>query len=849
MYAVLAEGESGLSLSLQKPYDPPPALVFGPIGDPKYSGESPIPLAGSGLQWPPQSVGPGDKIWSGARIPLACLWARLSSDDRIVGPAHSTLAAEEALARIAKSVLTSSGAEAGDTGSTGACVVIPNELTEAHQQCLLDALTRQQLRPLLLWRPIAAALDWLSRHSEQLAIDVREETPIGSLLTIHLGSEGLEGSWIELIQRPEDQYWILPARKRPTGSASAPKGGIDLLGKAVAFACRDGVRGLDENQAWRALWGSPLTRGVLAGGCGGVSSTNWGVPLDFEDRLGRCLKRLALGAIGVESQEGESGDWLSGLCDSRLGKPGTLGVIVTGDLAAFRVGGTTLGEAIVRSVIPGKPGIVEVEGHGGLESGVLARGANVYAQRRASGLSTYLDTLPKIEVLLEERARPVWTSLLLEDDKYVDGGRLWRRDPDLGGLKIPAFKEELALNVLVEPDKYVRRVKFTLPDPPRVDVPVALAVEMEPAGGHARVRLVPVEGYSLGRRDIVLDWERAERALGKDNSEQERKGAEDDYPRKCPQVQPRGSWEGAWNVVNVKLKRLLAEVLSRIELGSDAIELQLGEIRTILTAKPPNSDTGESGVRVLRVVNSDGKFHPKHQRVQESMDLFLRRLAMKQASELDKKGEQSNVLNSVLGYACAQGEAVDRLVQHVLEMDPGAIKGEHATLLAGCSQTSAQMTAFAELLLSRMETAWSGFNEVLKEVGNLFQWRDNAVDGIPADTCLRMIIQATNLISAGVGMEDFEGYPGALGGPRFKYIERNALVLIAFLLRKRITQDAFLAPDSENGIQTRKVLQFALRMIEEGKINPMGGMVDSKLLLSFVVDYINREGTGTIVAD
>jgi hypothetical protein len=77
-------------------------------------------------------------------------------------------------------------------------------------------------------------------------------------------------------------------------------------------------------------------------------------------------------------------------------------------------------------------------------------------------------------------------------------------------------------------------------------------------------------------------------------------------------------------------------------------------------------------------------------------------------------------------------------------------------------------------------------------------------------------------------------------------------VLIAFLLRKRISSTAFFPPDSNGAAKLKGVLEIAQvrtdrELARPGQyLDPGGGMVNVPQLVMKVIEYVDEQGTGTI---
>ena len=76
---------------------------------------------------------------------------------------------------------------------------------------------------------------------------------------------------------------------------------------------------------------------------------------------------------------------------------------------------------------------------------------------------------------------------------------------------------------------------------------------------------------------------------------------------------------------------------------------------------------------------------------------------------------------------------------------------------------------------------------------------------------------------------------------------RAALQCMAYLLRRRAFDDAFLPEDSTASREAKALLHYASKEIRAGRLGVMGGTVDVPAVMRTIVNYIDRRGTGRIV--
>jgi hypothetical protein len=478
-----------------------------------------------------------------------------------------------------------------------------------------------------------------------------------------------------------------------------------------------------------------------------------------------------------------------------------------------------------------------------MDRGVLAQQASIYLARRNDGKATYLDTLPQMEVLTEKRAQPEWRPLITSKKKYVPGGEVWTTEEDFGGLSVKPNEPRFKLDVWVEGEEQTREAVFELPEPPGEPVAVALHVQVEPAGGRARVALEPRETGSLGHRKIVLDWARAA------SSKKNRSKAEVDYPRRCPAPQPRGAWPGAWREISFAI-----EAYRRSG--------RIGDVRSALNMSQPgggNAADAGRGFLMLRSLDSNGKLFAADQQHQTEIDAFIAGLLADVDWDLDRGRFPDGPLLATLGYACARGPIVNRLCEKVirradqrLRTEDRGLKADESYFLAGCAREPEHVAEFAKLLAGVMERKWTGFQEVMKSFGFLISWEDQAADAVPIDVAERLMFQLRQLLAGLVAPDRVVGDGPGNVGDQFSQFYKYTLVLIAFLLRKRISSTAFFPPDSDGAAKLKGILEIAQIRTDEDLarpgqyLNPGGGMVNVPQLVMKVIEYVDEQGTGTI---
>ena len=773
----------------------PPAVVMSllPSAPPRFHDRGTMPLVGAGLEWPDEASADLEGALPG-RVPVARLWECLQKGEPIEWRGR-TMSAHEGLAEAIHELVRRSRQRLGEVEP---CVIIPNALSESRQQFLLDALRRRKVKASFLWRPIAAALGWLESHAASLDPGpVRHEQKLGSLLSLHLGVDGFEACWLELIARPDSPGWILPARGRPIAGLLDPGGGRRLL--EVTVRAQD----LDAAAAWRATWASPAVRMGLVPNDQAGPVELWGidpnVPFRIRESLARSLDSvLCQGRTWAAPGAEDLAPWLDAVRSQE--RPSDLrGAVVTGEYASI-VGRQFASQLIARQDLP-----ILVEDPG---RGLLAGGAARFLVRRSEALPTYLDTLPRMETLVIERGQPVWQSLMQEETHYVDGGRLWRRSPRFGPRFVKAHSRSLDLPVWVESDDVVKQVSATFHDPPSDRVEVFLKVEAQPALGQANITVKPTERGALGTRVVELNWRTAKET----NKTREQLSAE--IPLPCPQVQERASWK--------PLARSLGRVLTEHDRGGPG---RLSSLRDFLRSKPTGYDapSPEGGIVAYGVTDSNGELAAHDDGYRACMEGLVRKV-------LSWRGNERWDALACLGYACFYNEDVQQVAERLMQRAYGFNRDE-CTFLGGCLRDPKLIAVYADRVADSLGRGVEGNNDRLKALWYMLQYREDATRELDSETAAAVVRACVDRLRE------------SARGRRFKYLERHALVVLAFLTRRRIFDDDFLDPNSRLARYAKDTLQHLLGEIEARRLIPMRGSVNAEDLLERVIDFIDRRGS------
>ena len=207
--------DAGVIVTNGRPAIPPAALI--PRFDEPLRSDMcwPPHPRGSGRPWPPEAR--VDDAASCGRLPMAIAWRLLQTNHDWTWSIDSTRLPISGADAIGAVVRDACGSAPSAGERSPAVLVIPNTLSETHQQQLVDAGRAEGLDIKLLWRPIAAAIAWCNRRRPQLQEHPRGTSDtMGKLLVLHVGFDVFEATVLDIVPRDKvGAIWFLPARHRP----------------------------------------------------------------------------------------------------------------------------------------------------------------------------------------------------------------------------------------------------------------------------------------------------------------------------------------------------------------------------------------------------------------------------------------------------------------------------------------------------------------------------------------------------------------------------------------------------------------------------------------------------------
>jgi len=784
---------------------------------------------GSGEAWPPEAR--CDPATGSGRFPLAYAWAMLSDRGQHGAPwqwGDSAVRPAEAISCAATSLLSNIGGLPDDIDPV---LVIPNHLRSGVQQELIDGARRYGIRVRLLWRPVAAAMAWCRYNREKLLqLEGDQDGVLGRVLAIHAGLGCFEATSLEIVRRydEDNRPCLLPARGRPR---SMPLIGFGL--SAVEELACGTARSLGRRETawpWQALWattwlpwvldvlrdgsqrnerrGAPATLGLPAD-AGESSKATWSEAYGAHFMSEPTWLAAVASAVPARPNAQSVKNWIeSDLRPSGEDGDGLLGAVITGPLAGVLYDGRPVGRLLVDK-LKCQPDQVLCESID-LPKGVLAHMAAVHSARLHRGMPTYLDTLPRIKMIVTKLGEPTWEDLLEDEDRYVDGGRMWTRSGvGKGQMAIARDSDELPVDLNHDEFDTVRTVSSKLSAESDSRIPLSLSVSIMPAQGNARIEVVPDEEGALGRSRLLMDW-----AAMKDTEESPEEFL-DSIERICPRVTVRRqSWD-RWRHV-----RWLIQSLVRSGRGIDSSLPKLDEIR--LALQQPEMGSASYALGSAGTVAVGG----------EDLEAFVDRLV-------------DHLLQHPVGSA-AEG-SVYRCLAHVFTADPrfqgilakeiaGPLDPPRLMAIGRCLRDTRSIALFARVFCRRLKQSHDRVGNWLRAFSELVKFREAALEHVPSKLCLEVTGHLLSIFDSTFTSKRMLS----------PIIFRHSCVGVVYLLRRRAYDNGYLSPDSCLAKGGKLLFKKALDLAERGVIHLPGGMVNLRAELPKLIDYIDRKGRGSI---
>lgn len=369
------------------------------------------------------------------------------------------------------------------SGVKDAVIAIPDLVPydETVQQRLLDASSHAGIHATLVWRPVSLILAW----AEALQIDVRSEWDRRTVAVLSLMPDGvhLSSLALEKILGPDGVY-LVPVRRH---QGLKLENGLSIRRFAEAVAERFAEN--DPGLYWQALWGTSLAWDAVLGKTHG------------RDALQRADGNWTVIDQGLESDEA--------MRDTPTAEILTATEILT-QANVVLIDGQSFGpELRIAQHVYDRLNLEHYRARSvRLEADAVLKGCIITADRMQRGLTTYFDFLPQLEINILSRGQHLFKELVPRDAR-AEGGKPFRRTIEDQFL-VGRSATKMTFYLIKEGFDRPRRSVEPIPTPPTEDVNVQISVEQIPAQGYARIVVLPDKEGALGRRDLVLNWDRME---------------------------------------------------------------------------------------------------------------------------------------------------------------------------------------------------------------------------------------------------------------------------------------------------------------------------------------------------
>lgn len=756
---------------------------------------------GSGLSWPVEAM--IHTQYGVGRIPLGVLLESIEQGDSVSWQTDEMrrFACSEAFAGAIAQVI-------GDVErEVHVLLAIPNHWNEVLQQKLIDAFQDANIKVTLLWRPIAAAFDWCEQFAEKLNTytgDIGES--VGKLLSLYIGFDTIEVTELELVQWQAEgrSASVVPARKRPRQEDRLPSFGIRQAIQYLRQQYHNRLLGnVSDSELLAALWNqlwcshfphelqvSPVFNEVSSGPANDLLESNIARieqlhPHQVRSRLQQCRLNLQKHYDGI---------------------------VVSGALAncKFLSGARIWAWALDGLGVCSENALVE-----GLhcDDGLLARGAGIFAHRLEKKLPTYLDTLPRLEMLISDKGEPTWIDLLEPEQKWVEGGRLWQRPEKIRNLSIAAGSIDLKLAVAHEEFRGVRELVADLPEA-KSEEKVSLSVQMFPAQGSARIEIHPDRVGYLENQRVFVDWRRMKEITEEDGRPTTKQDYLNGLPRSFPELLPRVMSATTWRKAEVYIKRIKNAIEKDLPPSLVNSEFQLARRafrEKDQTLYPQDGTAFDSEGRCA------GKFD-----LDEFMAFVWPYFLKFQPSEFVRAMAYTHVNHK-------------EFHEYVLRHIANRFSHENFVVAAGkCFRAPEHIAIFVDMFLLESNRGSPG-NAWWKALSEILRFRGNATMQISSEKCEKLIRLAGT---------QFERQRKSGNGREFF---RLVCLVVVYTLRRRAFDDTFLDPEGELALWIKNEFRQARADVKSKRLQLMGGSVDISQQLQLIIDYVDRKGKGQLL--
>ncbi len=712
---------------------------------------------GTASDWPPEAIVDCER--GSGRFPLAAAWTgryyelpwrwKPDSDYRQLDSLDAICFGAAQLAKL-------------HAHKAPSAIVIPNDFRQREQQKLLDACSAAGVSASLIWLPVAATLAWLEDHCETLPHASPQSDERLIVRVVHADWGHVRCSTLNLVVRTDEfgSRWM-PARRRP----SVSDWNVPGFGWSSVGSCNT------ENvpKIWRELFGD-RSRNALVNSVG-------------DSNLLRQIVHWSIDQLAPGEVDRQLAAHLSS-------GPSSTAVIFVGDFARQVSSGQDVARALRTSntcVLDGREG-----------ENLIARGASTFLRARLHGQTTYLDTLPNLELFVDRSTHYDWLQLLGDSDQFVSGGQQWELPQPIEGLAVRRGASSIKLVVAHDEYPGVRELQITLDRPAEVDLGASLRVSATPAQGNARLLLTTESTNGIASRSILANWERMTKLFEKDNTTPlDKKKFEQSRPKAFPNLRPRAADPNRWTTFYYRAKKLLTEVKEANQLSGRS--LGIGRIL--------DSTRISAG---CSAVSSEGLAPPGGE--QEVVDNLAKLLF-----DLVRKQFQSNQLHRVskdaiktLAFMSVSLNGLDKWICDAIGLS-GSIDEPVCMIAGNCIRTPDAAELFVRRLLAHIPFSNRRrlLNYQMQALGRLLSQRQDVMSKIKETQAYQLVEECLKVFEDEIQRDNLAWL-----------FEHSGLVVV-YTLRYRIYKPDFLEPESDLAVRAKKQFELAIEKLSQ-RLNRSG---------------------------
>jgi hypothetical protein len=627
------------------------------------------------------------------------------------------------------------------------------------------------------------------------------------LLSVFVGHGEIEITELELVDWTTSNglSCMVPGRRRPRAIERFPSFGFrQVLYELSKEGTINSNPLLDPDDlmsyAWNQLWCRPNLGAFLSGfryrfnGVGRVA--------DEVEQSVFGVKQLDLGELKVRLSAHRS----------KL-KRLYAGIVFSGPLAAAKFDDQQSVHEFIRESLDTQSDRILIEDDK-VGRGLLARGAHRFAASLANGLPTFLDTLPRLEMVILEKGEPTWIDLLEPEQKWVEGGKEWQRPERVYGLKLSPKSIDLKVAIAHEDFDDVREVVTSVPPTSEQMERVSLSVKMTPAQGNARIEVHPENEAIFRNKRVFIDWKHMREFLDANQNPTDKDGYLNAYPRIFPELLPR---------------------LSSVSKMRKA-QLTLGELKTLIL----NTGRRESIQLKLRVAreelrDKDSSMYPRDATAFDSEGRCSGNFDLQSFMDATWPYFAKYQLDGYVRAVAYTHVNYPKLNELILQRLRSSSTNDEIVLAAGkCLRQPEHVSLFIESFMRQLgysgsrQTWWRALSEVLR-------FRGSALQNVSSKDCMNLLIKAGQVFEYQRIRRE--------GGETF----RLAGLVIVYALRRRAFDDSFLDPSCELAEKLKGSFRQARLDAKENRIRLIGGSVNLAEQLQLIIDYVDRRGKGQLL--